>query len=191
MEHRHLLAAGLLALAAMGSAHATDVTLTPNGAWNEFFVVDPAFNLGNTDLSWIDINDYSKISFSFTVAAGFHATVTVVDGAFSGDVFTVSANGAALGNTSAAANSYPVSTLDYDAALASADFSRGVYGFHAGSYTVTGALFASALDGDGLPLNTTVGALKLEIAPVPEGSTLAMLLAGLGVVGLLARRRAV
>jgi hypothetical protein len=191
MEHRQLLAAGLLALAAMGSAHATDVALTPNGAWNEFFVVDPALNLGNTDLSWVDINDYSKISFSFTVAAGFHATVTVVDGAFSGDVFTVSSNGAALGNTSPAVNSYPVSTLDYDAALANADFSRGVYGFGAGSYTVTGALFASALDGDGLPLNATVGALKLEVAAVPEGSTLAMLMAGLGVLGLLVRRRAV
>jgi hypothetical protein len=164
MEHRHLLTAGLLALAAVGSAHAADVTLTPNGVWYEFFVIDPAFNLGNTDLSWVDINDYSKISFGFTGAAGFHATVTVVDGAFSGD---------------------------YDAALSNADFSRGVYGFGAGSYTVAGALFTSALDGDGAALNATVGALKLEIAPVPEGSTLAVLLAGLGVFGRLARRRAV
>jgi hypothetical protein len=191
MKHRHLLAAGLLSLAAMGSAHATDVTLMPNGVWNEFFVIDPAYNLGNTDLSWVDITDYSKISFSFTVAAGFHATVTVVDGAFSGDVFTVASNGAALGNTSLAVNSYPDLTLDYDVALANSNFSRGVYGFGAGSYTVTGALLTSALDGEGLPLNATVGALKLEIAPVPEGSTLAMLLAGLGVVGRLARRRAV
>jgi hypothetical protein len=191
MQNRKPFAAALLSLAALSSAHATDVTLTPNGAWNEFFIVDPAFNLGNTDLSWVDINDYSNIAFSFTVATGFHATVTVVDAAFSGDVFTVSSNGAALAPTSAAVNSYPASTLDYDAALANANFSRGIYGFDAGAYTITGGLLTSALDSDGAPLNATVGALKLEIAPVPEVSSLALLLAGLGAVGVLIRRRTV
>ena len=190
MHNRQHLAAALLCLAAVGGAQATNVTLTPNGAWNEFFVVDPALSLGNTDLSWIDINDFSKLTFSFTVAAGFYATVTVVDGAFSGDVFSVSSNGVALANTSAAANSFPVSTLDYSEALTNPAFSRCVYNFNAGSYTLGGALFSSALDGDGLALNATVGALKLEVSPVPEASTLAMLLAGLGSIGLLARRRA-
>jgi len=103
----------------------------------------------------------------------------------------VSSNGTPLQRTSAAAPSQPISTLDYDAALADANFSRGVYGFGPGAYTLTGALFSSALDGDGLPLNATVGALKLEIAPVPEVSTLGLLLAGLGVVGGLYRRRQV
>ena len=184
------LAATLFTLAALTSAQATSVTLAPTGTWAEFFVVDPVFNLGNTDLAWVDLNDYSNISFNFTVAPGFHATVTVVDAGFSGDVFAVASNGVALLNTSVAPQSFPDSTLDHDAALANPDFSRGVYGFGAGTYTITGALFSSALDGDNLPLNATVGALKLEVSPVPEASTLGLLLAGLGFIGALARRRA-
>ena len=191
MQNRDLLAAGLLSMAVMGNAYATDVTLAPTGTWAEFFVVDPAYNLGNSDLSWVDINDYSKISFNFTVAAGFSATVTVVDGGFSGDVFSVASNGGPLQNTSAAVNSYPNPAVDYDQALANTNFSRGVYSFGAGTYAITGALLTSAVDGDSQPLNATVGAIKLEIAPVPEMSTLAMVMAGLGFVGLLARRRAV
>ena len=191
MHHiKNGLAATLFTLAALTSAQATSVTLAPTGAWAEFFVVDPVFNLGNTDLAWVDLNDYSNISFNFTVAPGFHATVTVVDAGFSGDVFAVASNGVALLNTSVAPQSFPDSTLDQDAAQANPDFSRGVYGFGAGTYTITGALFSSALDGDNLPLNATVGALKLEVSPVPEASTLGLLLAGLGFIGALARRRA-
>ena len=191
MHHRHLLAAGLLSFAALGSAHAVNVTVVAGSGWKDFFVADPAFNLGNTDFSWVDPNDFSNISYSFTVADGFIGTLTVVDAGFSGDVFSVKSNGADLANTSAAVNSYPTAEGDYDFALANSNFGRGVYGFGAGAYTITGGLFASALDDTGGALNSTVGALKLEIAPVPEASTLAMLMAGLGLVGLLARRRAV
>jgi hypothetical protein len=159
--------------------------------WHDFTVVDPSYSLGNTDLSWLDFNDFSNISFSFTVAPGFYGTVTVVDAGFSGDVFSVMSNGVALADTSAAVNSYPTSELDYDAALTNSNFSRGVYGFDAGSYTITGALLTSALNDSAGAINATVGALKLEVAAVPEASTLTMLMAGLGVVGLLARRRAV
>jgi hypothetical protein len=191
MHHRHLLAAGLLSLAALSSAQATNVTVLAGSGWKDFFVADPAFNLGNTDFSWVDPNDFSKNVYSFTVAAGFYGTLTVVDAGFSGDVFSVVSNGSPLANTSAAVNSYPSAEGDYDLALANSNFSHGVYGFGPGTYTVTGALFSSALDDTGAALNATVGALKFDVAAVPEASTVAMLMAGLGVVGLLARRRAV
>lgn len=191
MHHRRLLATGLLSLLALSSAQATDFTLLPGSGWKDFFVADPAFNLGNADLSWVDPNNFSKVSYSFTVPAGSYGTLTVVDAGFAGDVFSVASNGASLANTSVATNSYPTAEGDYDLALANSDFSRGVYAFSAGTYTITGALFTSALDDAGNPINSTVGALKLEVSPVPEASTLVTLMAGLGMVGLLARRRAV
>jgi hypothetical protein len=192
MPIRHLLASSLIALAGVTTASATSVTVLPDGAWNEFFVADPAFNLGNPDLSWIDITDYSNASFTFTVDPGKIGTLTVVDGGFSGDTFHVYSGGLSMGDTSVAVNSAPSGTNlgnDYAAALANSDFSRGIYSFGAGTYTITGSLAASALDDAGAPLNSTLGALKLEVAAVPEASTLAMLMAGLGVVGLVACRR--
>jgi hypothetical protein len=199
MHHRHLLAAGLLSLAALSSAQATNVTVLAGSGWKEFTVVDPAYSLGNTDFSWLDFNDYSNISFSFTVAAGQIGLFTVVDAGFAGDRFTINmtgvdANGVAFsatGTTGAAVNTYPDGVFDYDAALADARFSKGQISFNPGTYTITGSLAFSALDDTGAPLNSTLGAVRLDIAAVPEASTLAMLMAGLGVVGLLARRRAV
>jgi hypothetical protein len=75
----------------------------------------------------------------------------------------------------------------FDAALADPNYSRGVYSFSAGTYTITGDLARSALFG-GFALNATPGGLKLEIAPVPELSTGAMLLAGIAALGLAGRR---
>jgi hypothetical protein len=100
-------------------------------------------------------------------------------------------NGTALANTSAAANSYPDSIgLDFDAAWAQPRYSRGSYVFSAGSYSVSGALAGSALDDLGAPINATVGAVQLQVSAVPEASTLSSLLAGLGLIGFLLRRRA-
>lgn len=187
MKHRHLIAAAALALA--GTAQATTVTVVPNGTWFAFDVSDVGSNAG--DLNWYDISDGSALSFSITIAAGQIGTLTVVDAGFSGDRFSVTSNGLALANTGAALNSYPNSIgLDFDGALADPKFSRGVYGLSAGTYIVTGALASSALDDTGAALNATVGGLKVTVAPVPEASTLAMLLAGLGLVGARIRRSA-
>lgn len=189
MKNRHLLCAGLLALAGFTNVEATTVIVLPNGSWNPFDISDIGSTAG--DLNWYDINDGSALSFSVTVAAGQIGTLTVVDAGFSGDMFSVSANGNALALTTAAVNSYPASIgLDFDGALADAKFSRGTYGLNAGTYLITGTLNFSALDDMGAPLNATVGALRLEVAPIPEASTLAMLLAGLGLVGGVVRRRA-
>lgn len=186
MKLHHHLGAGLLALAAFSGAQATSVSLA-TGAWQLFDVVDPVFGLGNTDLSWIDINDGSNLSFTFTIGAGQTAYLTVVDGAFAGDEFTVTANGLALAAMSIATNSYPDSIgLDFDSALADGRFSQASYKFTAGSYTITGALSRSALDDSGLALNTTVGGIRLD---VPEPTSLALLMAAGGALVLTSRRR--
>lgn len=186
MQIRHWLAAGFLGCAL--SAQAADIPLAADGGWNSFDVSDL---LGPGDgLGWIDI-DGDALSFSFTVATGFVGKLTVVDAVFSGDVFSVSANGVLLGNTSAAVDSYASGGnvgYDYDAALANSDYSRGVYNFAAGTYTVTGALVASAKDEFGQAINATNGALHLTVSAVPESSTVAMLLAGLGLLTVLRRR---
>lgn len=187
MPFRHLLAAGLLASAV--SAQATTIDLAADGNWNALDVsIDQA---PGYDLRWVDINDGSTLSFNFTVAAGFVGTLTVVDAVFSGDVFSVFANGAPLANTSAAVGSYVSGGnvgFDYDAALANTDYSRGIYTFGAGSYSVSGALFSSALDDLDEPINATNGALSLTVSAVPESSTVALLLAGLGLLASLRRR---
>ena len=188
MKHHHLLAA-LVAGTCACAAQATTVDLAADAGWHLFDVTPDLAADGG--LGWIDIGDGSALSFNFSVAAGTQAVLTVVDGGFSGDVFSVRSNGAALANTSAAANSYPDSIgLDFDAALAQPRYSRGSYVFGAGSYSVSGALAGSALDDLGAPIDATVGAVQLQVSAVPEASTLSSLLAGLGLIGFLLRRRA-
>ncbi|MEY8879512.1 MAG: hypothetical protein AB9M60_23580 [Leptothrix sp. (in: b-proteobacteria)] len=179
------------ALAGLTSAHATIVTLdvATYGQWQSFDVVDPALGLGNNDLNWIDFNDGSNLSYSFTIAQGQTGTLTVVDGGFSGDRFQVMANGVSLGQTSAALNSYPNSIgLDFGAALADPSFSSAVYTFGAGTYSVTGALSQSAVDEFGVPLNATVGAVQLNVSAVPLPAAFIPMLSGL-LAGAAALRR--
>jgi hypothetical protein len=190
MQHRTLIAAGLLAVAGLTSAHAVTVAVSPGGGWQEFVVDDPQFSIAGSDLAWHDPEGNGDIFFTFTIAAGQIGTLTVVDAGFAGDRFHVVSNGVALADTAAAVNSYPIATAVLDDALADTNFSRGIYAFSAGSYTITGSLAVSALDDASAALNSTNGALELEVAAVPEAPTLSLLMAGLGVVGLLARRRA-
>lgn len=181
---RSCLAASLLACTL--SAQATTVDLSADGSWQSFDVSDV---LGPGDgLGWIDL-DGQSLDFRFSIAAGSVGRLTVVDTVFAGDRFSVSANGQLLGTTSAAVNTYPEGVLvDPAAALADNRYSRGVFELNAGTYSVTGRLAASALDELGSPINATSGALSLSVSAVPEASTVAMLLAGLGLLPLLRRR---
>ncbi|MBC7941084.1 MAG: hypothetical protein H7Z19_15230 [Chitinophagaceae bacterium] len=183
MKHRQLLAVSLLTLGGLSAAHATTVNVVA-GSWYDFNV-DDFLAPASSPLAWIDYNDNSLLSFQFTIAPGDQGSLTVVDAVTAGEVFPVFANGLALGTTTFSGSSSVNVGNNYDAALANAAFSRGVYTLAAGSYLVTGVMLATPDN-----INVTQGGLRLDVSVVPEVSSQALWLAGLAVVGLLARRRA-
>ncbi|MEP6505311.1 MAG: PEP-CTERM sorting domain-containing protein [Betaproteobacteria bacterium] len=183
------LLCGALAFAAAlaAPAHASTVALAADGQWNEFDVdsfAAPSFGTG-----WIDNTDGSALSFTFTIAAGHTGTLTVVDAGFAGDTFTVTNFGSALGATAGVAPGSIATdpVFDFSAAYANPSFSNGVFTLGAGSYAISGSLLQSVFDDAGFPLDATIGAVRLSV--VPEASSAALLLAGLGALGLFARRR--
>ena len=173
------------------SAHATTTAVTAD-QWYEFDVSDSVSLSGDTE--WIDINDNSALSFSFTIDPGYVGSLTVVDTGYAGDTFKVFNGATLLGATSSVpVGIYPgtAGIVDPEAALLDPSFSRATFVLQAGHYVIHGALFQSVLvEAGGTPLNATVGDLRLAVAAVPEPETLAMLLAGLGFIGFAARRRA-
>ncbi len=189
--NKHLIAAALAASALIAApAHASSVALAADGQWNEFDVdnqVAADFGTG-----WIDDTDGSALSFTFTIAAGTRGTLTVVDAGFAGDTFAVTNFGAALGSTSGVAHGTTDGDVvfDFDAALANPAYSRGVFTLGAGTYSISGSLLQSVFDtAAGADLDATNGALRLTTSPVPEPSGTALLLGGLAVAALAARRR--
>ena len=176
-----------LALACVGAvpAYAESVSLVPDGSWYQFDVDGELAN--DSSLSWIDL-DNDPLSFTLTVAAGQSVKLTVTDAGFSGDQFEIFDNGTSIGITPDAPDSFPVSNvLDFDAALASGNYSHAFFFLGEGTHTITGLLSVSALNSLGDPLNATVGALS--VAPVPLPASFLMLLSGGGVLSLFSRRR--
>jgi len=197
----HLLASHVLTgaalCAALAASHATTIDLA-SGTWSAFNVSD--IDSQSHGVEWIDNANSldpafgSALSFNFTIAAGSKGLLTVVDAGFAGDSFTLGNFGQTLGTTS----SVPATTdataayvgTDFDAALADPSFSRKQIELGAGSYSISGSLLQSvSSDFDGTPLNATVGGVMLAVSPVPEPTSWAMLLAGLGTVVFVARRR--
>jgi hypothetical protein len=182
---RTRLLAAALALAATSFAQA-GTPLPPDGSWAGF-TVDA--NLPPYSFGWVDDNG-AALSFSVSIAAGQVGTLTVVDTGFSGDRFRVYDGATLLGSTGPAVNgdtSGPI-TFDFDAALANPAFSRGTFQLGAGTHVISGLLFQSTTDAFG-PLNATIGGVKLTVSAVPEPTTAATLLIGLGLLlGRLRRR---
>jgi len=187
--------AAALAAASFG-AQASMVNLVADGQWHTFSVAEDISTAGAT--AWINNDDAagplgSALSFSFTVAAGQVGTLSVTDAYTQGAVYQVFSNGASLGLTS----SVPVATdilgnANPEVAFLSSDYSHAVFTFNEGSYTVTGAL-VQAVQFEGAAFNYDGGAVKLDLAAapaVPEPSSYALLLAGMGLVAAV-RRRAV
>jgi len=174
-----LLAIPTLVASYSAPAVATSITLAPDGSWNVFDVDQLTASDGS--LNWIDLNDGSPLSFTFTVPNTTSYILNVVDGGFAGDTFSISSNGSLLGTTSDAVNSYPTSIgLNFDAAFANPNYSKATYIFNTGTYAITGSLLASVLDSTGTPINATVGAVKLTTIPAPENP-----LMGLGLLGMV------
>ncbi len=182
---RRAVLAAVLGIACATGAQAATVNLT--GAdlnqWQTFDVDDFAAPGGG--LGWIDVNTNTLLNFSITLGAP--AYLRVVDSGFAGDVFSVTRNGNPLGVTSAATDTFALglargtTQADFDAAFADDRFSRGSFLLGAGTHDISGLLRSTTA-----PFNATVGALQL--APVPEPGGWALLLAGLGLIGAIARR---
>jgi len=184
MHIHRFAAAGALSLITLFSA-AQAATLPADGSWSGFSV---DANLPPYSAGWIDDNG-AALRFDFNIAAGFVGTLTVVDAGFSGDLFQVRDGVSVLGSTGAAVAGDPNGAITFDPwdALADARFSRGVFTLGAGAHSITGSATQFLADANG-PLNATIGAVRLEVSPVPEPASLAMLLAGLSLLTVVLRR---
>ena len=185
--NKHLMAAAIAAAMIAPAAHATTVAIAGDGSWNEF-AVD---NFLAPDNGWID-DTGAALNYTFTIAAGQHGTLTIVDAGFAGDTFAITNFGAALGSTAGVAPGTTDGPLefDFDAALANPAYSHGVFTLGAGTYAISGALLQSVFDSAaGADLDATDGAVRLTISTIPEPSSTTLLLGGLAVAALAARRR--
>ena len=181
MIKKSVLAAALLAAVC---TQAEAVTISADGAWHAFDVDPSVANSGFSE--WIDLNN-DTLSFEFSLSGA--AILKVVDAGFAGDRFVVfNGFGNLLGATSSPVNNYPANVgIDFDAAYADSNYSRGQFLLGPGNYQITGYLLDSALDDSHLPINATVGAISLTAVPLPAAVWLYA--AGAGLLGLVSRRR--
>jgi len=128
---------------------------------------------GSYDYSWSSGLGFANTSFSLTAASPSKVSVSLTDCCVPGDEFALWLDGVKQSwSSSGYSGSYYTGTLS--------DLVLG-----AGSHTFTIELTALA------PGYTSGGATATfsALAPVPEPETYAMLLAGLGLMGAVARRR--
>lgn len=189
MSFRHCLAAALLAGAGIVDAQAA--ALPGDGSWSSFSI-DSAYAVSG-GLEWID-DAGGALVFDFVIPSGQQGLLTVVDAGFAGDTFRVFYGNGSFADTSPVpATVYDpdrLAIVDFDAALADPAFSRGVFNLGAGSYSVFGMLDQSvALPSSGGRLDATIGGVRLLVSAVPEPGSLALLLAGLGLLTVGALRR--
>lgn len=180
MKAHRLASAALLAAASL-AAHATTTDLAID-AWNTAY-------FGESGTSWLDdyaFNAPNPLDFTLTLTQSSYLNVT--DSGLAGDSFQVVVRDA-LNNVVVNAATSTVAAdanidfgSDFDAALASQAMSHGSWLLGPGTYTVSGSVLNSAFGAGVAGLSVT--------AAVPEPATWAALLAGLCVVGAVARRRA-
>jgi hypothetical protein len=163
MKLNHLAIAAGLAVAAL-SANAQTSTFVNNGGVHEAYeYASDTFQLPVASL-------LDKFTFSLAAESSLKASVVALGG--TGITGTVSLYQDAATDT--LVNSFSLGAGSWTfASLAAGDY----------YYTVN----VSATSGGGFVLGSNLGA---PITPVPEPETYALLLAGLGAIGFLVRRRA-
>jgi len=198
---RSSFVAASYAFTAIAAQAATVIPVTQDGSWYAFTV--DALSAQSGGVEWIDSDydlaggagDFQALSFTFTVAD--KAILKLVDAYTAGDTYNLSITSAS-GTTAYTSSSVAARDLNdavlpsfndsFDGAFAdSANFSQLTLTLGAGTYTVTGALLQSVTV-DGFALNSTAGGLS--VTAVPEPTSLALVLAAAGVVGVVSRRRA-
>jgi len=146
----------------------------------------------DTGLGWIDgqvddikgyVGDGSALSFAFILTKS--SVLTVVDAGIAGDEFSILVNGMAYVSSAVTAGSDEYAGTDFDAALLNPAFSRLSLMLGAGSYSVSGGLYQSAIDTHGVASNATLGGLRIVAA---DESGILMLLS-IACGGLLLARR--
>jgi len=160
-----ILAAALLISSAVASAN-TAIVLTPSptitNSYSGTFAGDAATNVFDLDLTHFAsaTNFVGQVSANFTGGAGYDVTGVSLDGH----------------------NFFPLLNLTVG--------NNGVDYWQLMLPTLSNTVHHITVLGT--PLANTqgfIGSLSLKVTPVPEPETYAMLIAGLGLVGFMARRR--
>lgn len=152
-----LAAAMVVAAPAISQA----VVISPGSGWHEFQFAGQG-SVWNT---------------TFSVNLTESAWLRVADAYLAGDRFEVFANGQSLGLTSLPLG-YGDHIDSFDAASKDARWSSGRFLLGAGRYEITGVATLSPFG---------MGGAGVQIAPVPEPETYALM--GLGLIGIWANRR--
>lgn len=164
---RTFLTAAITAFAL--NAHAASIAT--DGSWAEF----------DFDTAGSAIYDLNTLETTFSFTLNQASILRVVDAGFSGDRFSIIANGTLLGTTSPSIAQGVSEDPIFDPALVWNDnrFSKGSWNLAAGAYTITGSATLS-------PFEAGFGYMSVTAVPEPESH--AMLLAGLALIGAFARR---
>lgn len=190
--YRRLLMGLALVFGSAISTNTMATVISPSlNQWYSFDVDE--FIAQDAGLGWIDaqvdsstnyMGDGSPLSFAFTLSAS--SILSLVDGGYAGDIFGVWINDLYHQSTSVLVNSQVEAALDFESALKNSSFSHLTILLAPGDYIITGELVQSAQDIDGVPLNATVGGLR--ISSVDEPSTLLLMLS-MSSIFLLRRYR--
>jgi hypothetical protein len=171
MTFQGKLLVGAALAGSLFAAHAQAATLVVGGGWRLFQFDGPGSS----------IRDSGTGDSSYDFLLGGPATLNVTDAYVIGDVFEIFDNGVSVFTTGAFNLAGPT-TDDAEGAFAGTTYSRGSIVLAAGSHSITGVATSS-------PTGAGGAFIELVSGGVPEPATWAMMLAGFGMVGVMARRR--